>query len=119
MMPFDSFVLAAVLQEGRRDYLGAFVDQVYEPSPSRVALALTGRGPRRFLLLAIDAEAARAHFLSRKPEAPETPPGFCMLLRKELRGARLQGIEQPGFDRIARFRFERGGEARYLVHEIM
>jgi predicted ribosome quality control (RQC) complex YloA/Tae2 family protein len=118
-MPFDGFVLAAVLAEVERECRGAFVDQVYQPSAARVAVAFTGRGPRRFLLLAIDPEAARCHLLPAKPEVPESPPACCMLLRKELRGARLQVVTQPRFDRVARLGFERGGETRWLVHEIM
>jgi predicted ribosome quality control (RQC) complex YloA/Tae2 family protein len=46
-------------------------------------------------------------------------PPFCLLLRKHLRGARLQAVEQIRFDRVLRLAFSRGEESWALVHEVM
>src|SRR5690242_16764691 len=99
--------MAAALGELRSGYAGAFVDQVYQPEPLLVTLAFTGRGPRCYWLLACDARWARSHGTARRRDNPETPPGFCMLLRKHLGGAHLTGAEQVRFDRILRLTFRR------------
>jgi predicted ribosome quality control (RQC) complex YloA/Tae2 family protein len=117
-MTFDGFVMAAVVAE-MQSALGAFVDQVYQPDAARVVLALTGRGPRRFWLFSVAAAEARCHLVSARPETPDTPPTFCMLLRKHLRGAHLEAVEQPQFDRVGRLTFARGDERPALVHEVM
>src|SRR5207302_2397292 len=82
-------------------------------------LAFTGRGPRRFWLLSADARWPRAHAARARRPGPETPPGFCMLLRKHLGGSRLVEAEQVRFDRVLRLTFRRGEETRALVHEVM
>ena len=43
-----------------------------------------------------------------KRASPKTPTGFCMLLRKELKGQRLKCIAQAGFDRIVEIHFGNG-----------
>jgi predicted ribosome quality control (RQC) complex YloA/Tae2 family protein len=118
-MNYDSFCMAAAVEELRTGFLGAFVDQVYQPEPLVVALAFTGRGPRRFWLLSSDARWPRSHATALRRPNPETPPGFCMLLRKHLNGARLAAAEQVRFDRVLRLTFRRGEESRVLVHEVM
>src|SRR5437016_6485090 len=114
-MPFDGFVMAAVAAELAERAAGAFVDQVYQPGDARIVLALTGRGPRQFWLFSVEPEAARCHAFAGKMPAPPSstgklpvaPSSFCMLLRKHLRGARLQAIEQPRLDRVLRLTFSR------------
>ncbi|HEU4753475.1 MAG TPA: NFACT family protein [Armatimonadota bacterium] len=118
-MNYDSFCLAAAVEELRDTCLGAFVDQVYQPEPRLVLLAFTGGGPRRQWLFSSDARWPRAHATAERRANPPSPPGFCMLLRKHLSGARLAEVEQVRFDRILRLTFRRGEETRALMHEIM
>ncbi|MFC1722665.1 NFACT family protein [Nanoarchaeota archaeon] len=46
------------------------------------------------------------YLASSKPEAPITPPNFCIYLRKRLRSARLRSIEQIAFERVLKLHFE-------------
>lgn len=117
-MTFDGFVMAAVAAELRGE-MGAFVDQVYQPGATELVFAFTGRGPRALWLCSADAQAARCHALSERPEMPAAPPAFCMLARKHLRGGRLEAVEQVGFDRVLRLTVNRSGERCVLVHEVM
>jgi predicted ribosome quality control (RQC) complex YloA/Tae2 family protein len=118
-MTFDGFVTAAIRAELADDCAGAFVDQVHQPLATRAVIAFTGRGARQLWLFSVDAEGARCHAVQNRPSARGSPPPFCMLLRKHLRGARLEAVEQPGFDRVLRLRFHRGDGAPTLVHEVM
>lgn len=49
-----------------------------------------------------------------KKAAPETPPSFCMFLRKHLTGSRIRGISQHKFDRI----IEVETESNFLIIEL-
>lgn len=118
-MNYDSFCMAAIADELRAGVLDAFVDQVYQPDPLVVVLAITGRGPRRFWLFSSDARWPRAHATTLRRPNPDTPPAFCMLLRKHLNGSRLAEVEQVRFDRVLRLTFRRGEETRTVVHEVM
>lgn len=111
--------MAAAVDELRHRFMGAWVDQVYQPDPLSVVLAFTGGGPRRFWMASSDARWARSHAVGQRPAGGEMPPAFCMLLRKHLNGSHLTGMEQVRFDRILRLTFVRGGEERVLVHEVM
>ena len=118
-MNYDSFCMAAAAHELATGVLGAFVDQIHQPAPLEITLAFTGNGPRRIWLLSADARWPRAHETRVRRVNPDTAPGFCMLLRKYLRGARLQTVEQVRFDRILRLGFRRGDETCFLVLEVM
>src|SRR5206468_1595455 len=63
-------------------------------------------------------EAGRWLCLHEVEDKPESPPPFAQSLRRLLDNARIQGIEQRGFDRIAVFHLERGGEPINLVFEV-
>lgn len=54
-----------------------------------------------------------------KPKYPQTPPGFCMFLRKQLSGFVVKNIEQRGFDRILEIEFEKREEKKRLIVELI
>ena len=62
----------------------------------------------------------RIHLSNYKQKFPLEPWNFCMLLRKSLEGARLESIEQHGFDRIIELKFTRpkNDETRYVIAEL-
>jgi len=69
VIPFDTFVLAAVASELRRSVPGAKVQKVQQPSPAEIVLSLYGRAGAHKLLLSADplsvAEIARLVAVSR------------------------------------------------------
>ncbi|MCD6495951.1 MAG: NFACT family protein [Candidatus Aenigmarchaeota archaeon] len=46
------------------------------------------------------SDSEKMFLAQQKQQAPETPPNFCMFLRKHLAGATIKDIRQHGFDRI-------------------
>jgi predicted ribosome quality control (RQC) complex YloA/Tae2 family protein len=116
---FDSFVLAALVAELQRDWVGARVQAVYQPLPTELRLELVGRAGPRMLLLSIHPRAARAHFVQGRKTNPPTPPAFCQLLRKRLGGARIAAVDQPGFDRILRLELHTASACHFLHVELM
>ena len=76
--------------------VGLPLQRIIQPDEHSIAL----RFMRRWVLLAAHPQLSRLHELEGKPRAPETPPAFCMLLRKMLlNGALLRLRRSPG-DRL-------------------
>ena len=82
---------------------GAHIDKVQQPARDLLLLSLYSRRGSRRLLISAGVGMARLHFTSERFENPDTPPMFCMLLRKHLTGAVVERLWQPENERIAVF----------------
>lgn len=104
-MAFDATFFAGVLDEIREKTQDARVEKIHEPTRDTVILHLRCKSGRVRLLIAANPAGPRLHLTETNPENPDSPPMFCMLLRKHLVGGRLLAIEQPPMERLAVFRF--------------
>lgn len=105
-MPFDAIFMTALAGELRQTLIGGKVDKLYQPARDEAVLHMrAGRDNVRLLLSASPAHP-RAQLTKVPRENPETPPMFCMLLRKHFTGARLLELTQPSMERLLDFRFE-------------
>ena len=105
-MPLDAICMTALLDELRERLLGGKIDKIYQPTRDEVVFHMrTGSGNVKLLLSANPAHP-RAQLTEISRENPETPPMFCMLLRKHLLGGRLLELHQPPLERLVEFRFE-------------
>ncbi len=105
-MPFDAIFMTALAGELREKLTGGKVDKLYQPARDEAVLHMrAGRDNVRLLLSASPAHP-RAQLTRVPRENPETPPMFCMLLRKHFTGARLLELSQPSMERLLDFRFE-------------
>ncbi len=102
----DALTLAAVRRELEETVLGGRVQVVLQPDEQSLALELFQAGQRHWLLLSIAPQAPRVHLLAEKARrgTPVDTP-FLLLARKRLRGARLQEIIQPSWERLLYFAF--------------
>lgn len=88
---------------GRR-LSGLRVDNVYYEE-GRLLLKLRGEAP---LILVIEP-GRRAHVSWRsRPPSEYKPTPLLLLLRKHVRGSRVESVEQLGFDRVVKISFTRG-----------
>ncbi len=99
-MALDGATLSLIQREILHTALDARVDKIHKPSKDELIIQLRAKGGNVRLLLNAGAEGARIHFTQNAPENPQTPPMFCMLLRKHLSGARLCAVRQQGLDRV-------------------
>lgn len=99
-MALDGATLSLLRREIENTALDARVDKIHKPSKDELVIVLRAKGATQRLLLSAGAEGARIHFTADAPENPQTPPMFCMLLRKHLCGARLCAVRQQGLDRV-------------------
>lgn len=102
-MPLDAICINALVRELAQDLEGARIDKVQQPSKDLLILGVHGGGGGRRLLISAGAGSARVHFTEESFENPQSPPMFCMLLRKHLVGSRISSVSQPDFERMIVF----------------
>ncbi len=129
-MAFDAGMVLAITREldaklgEDNGFNGARVDKITMPERDEIHLLVhVGRENFR-LVISASVGNPRVHLTETAKENPNTPPAFCMLLRKHLSSSRIAHIRQPGFERIAEFEFDFKDEMgyiskKYLIAEIM
>ena len=123
-MPLDALCLSGLVHELNTAAAGAKIDKIHQPGRDEFIIAL--RSPLGNVKLLISASPAhpRVQLTNLTRENPDTPPMFCMLLRKHLNGARILDITQPPLERVVIIRMEAMDELgdrveRKLVLEAM
>ena len=105
-MPFDAIFMTALAGELREKLVGGKVDKLYQPARDEAVLHMRAGRENVRLLISASPSHPRAQLTKVPRENPETPPMFCMLLRKYFTGARLLELTQPSMERLLDFRFE-------------
>lgn len=123
-MIVDSTTLARLVAEVREYACGPAIRRIVQPRHDVVALELGRSGPWAGLLIDWSAEYGRLHLTRELPAPGPTEQRFGAVLRRVLRGARLEAIEQIDFDRVVQLRFSNceqlGPQSRRtLVAELM
>lgn len=123
-MALDGAFLYVVANEIRQTLLNARVDKISQPSREEIVVTMRFKGGSRKLFFSANANSPRLHFTGLSLENPQTPPMFCMLLRKHLNAGKLTDVRQPGLDRILILDFETVNElgdltTMHLITEIM
>lgn len=127
-MPFDAAMLAASVSEMSKYLIGARVEKISVPEKEEVIISfhtfIDGVSKTRKLAICTYPDNSCVHLTNVSRENPAVPSGFCLLLRKNLIGARLAEIEQLGFERALMLTFNTTDEMgyptqRYLVAETM
>ena len=106
-MPLDALCLSGLVHELSQAAAGAKIDKIYQPGRDEVLLAL--RSPTQGnvrLLLSANPTHPRPQLTRLSRENPDTPPMFCMLLRKHLAGGRVLSVEQTHLERVVTFTLE-------------
>jgi predicted ribosome quality control (RQC) complex YloA/Tae2 family protein len=110
----DLYYLVKEFQE----LVGARVDKFYEQAEDKKEFLFV------FHKSSIGKTMLRIHlpnivYLTEyKQVFPETPPGFCMFLRKHLGGGKIKEVRQKGFDRILEIVFDTKEGVRILICEL-
>ena len=116
-MAFDACMMRAVLSEFRGEFPEAKIEKVLQPQNDEIDLVIHyGRNSRR-LVFNVGPNAPRLQLSDRVKENPLKAPMLCMLLRKYFIGGKIISVDQPGFDRIARFTVSHYDEMGYLTEK--
>ena len=98
-MAFDGGFLYKITNE-LKSAVDCHIDKIYQPSKDELVFLLRKKGFAKRMIISSKSGAARIHFTDQKYENPETPPMFCMLLRKYFSSARLTDVVQNGLERV-------------------
>ena len=109
--------LRAVADELAGKLAATVVQEVRQPSPTAVTLALRAPAKTHHLLAEIAASEARVHLISTRSGTLDPPPPFVAKLRKELARGRVGRVVMPWDDRVLVMEFETRGGLRSLIGE--
>lgn len=109
-MPQDAYTLRYLCEELNLIFSNGKVNRITQPTNDQVVLTVyTGKRTEK-LLLDVNPSAPRIGVIKAEKDSPLTAPNFCMLLRKHLLSATIQGISLVGFDRIVKIDLMSSGE---------
>ena len=123
-MPMDGLTAGFAARELNELLRGGRVDKVTQPERDTIVMLIRTGGENRRLLLCASPSNARCHLTMSTWSNPLEPPAMCMLLRKQLAGARIASVRQVGGDRVIHVDMDAVNELgdhvlRRLVLEIM
>ncbi|MCR5565835.1 MAG: NFACT family protein [Clostridiales bacterium] len=123
-MPMDGLTVGFAARELNETLRGGRIDKITQPERDTVVLVIRAGGANHRLLLCASPNNARIHLTMGTYSNPLEPPTLCMLMRKQLTGARITEIRQVGGDRIVHVDMDAVNELgdhvlRRLVLEIM
>ncbi len=114
-MSLDGLSLSFLVSELHNRLIGGRIDKIFQPQKSTLVLIIRLANETVRLLLSASPEHPRLQITETAPENPETPPAFCMLLRKHLEGGRISSLEQESLDRIVRLYIDHRDEYGAIV----
>ena len=118
-MALDAATLALTAQELKTKLMDAKIAKIFEPTRDELVLTLRTRTETMSLLLSARSGTARVCFTQESFENPDTPPSFCMLMRKHLLGGRVIDVRMEPGDRIVYFTFQCTNEMGDLVQNTL
>ena len=122
-MAFDGIVTKAITAE-LLELKNARIDKVFQPNKNEIILGLYSNRKNYALDICIDAQNCRINLTTNTKPNPQVAPNFCMLLRKNLIGLKLNNIITFDLERLVILEFEGFDElddiiSKKLVIELM
>ncbi|MCT4621373.1 MAG: NFACT family protein [Marinisporobacter sp.] len=99
-MPFDGMVVSAIAHELIEKIQKGKIEKIYQPEADEINIFIRCFKEKYKLLLSASSKNPRIHLTKVDKVNPQSPPMFCMLLRKHLQGGRILDIRQKEFERI-------------------
>lgn len=101
-MPQDAFTLKYLCEELNDVFAGGKINRIIQPTSDEVVFTVyTGKTTRK-LYISVNPSCPRIGICDEERESPLTAPNFCMLLRKHLLSATIDGVSLLDFDRIVK-----------------
>ena len=113
---FTSFDVAVAVHELKEVIPNSRVNNIYQFNEKTLVIKLhkTDNPPLRLVMEA----GRRLHLTTYALKPPKTPPAFCMALRKHLRGAWVENLEQYEFERVVSLHFKTKTGLMRLILEL-
>ena len=123
-MSLDGIAMRALAQDLKTKLSGGRIDKISQPSATTMTMGVRAGGHNHKCYATINPQSARVSLTRKSFESPQTPPQFCMVLRKHIQGAVIEDIRQVDWERMIAFdlrgRNEIGEETTFtLLFELM
>jgi len=123
-MPFDGILTISMAKELNDMLSGGRIGKIRQIGHDALLMQIRAAGDNFRLLISCNPSSARIHLTERQLEGPDTPPVFCMILRKHLSGGIIKSFNTNGYERIITIETEVADELgdrsiKRLVVEIM
>lgn len=86
------------------------INKVYQLSKSDFLFVVRSSSKTESLYLSVSPQIARIHLTDFNYDKPQSPTGFCMLLRKYLENGQIKQIESLNYDRIIQITIENSND---------
>lgn len=116
-MAFDGIVTNNIVSELNTVLIGGKINKIFEPNKNEIVLGIYSHGINYALNLSIASDSYRINLTTHTKPNPLNAPGFCMLLRKHLNGAKIQKIYTIGLERIVYIDLECYNELNDLINK--
>ena len=114
-MNLEGLTLRLLTARLQQELLGGKIYKITMPSSQALLLFIRREHSATALLADLSGGSHALYIPDKLPENPETPPAFCMLLRKHLEEGRITKISQSGLDRVITLEIDLLGAASKLV----
>ena len=114
-MNLEGLTLKLVTDNLTRELLNSKIYKVFMPNPHALLLLVRRTRDTSALLADMNGGSPALYLPDKLPENPETPPTFCMLLRKHLEEGRITRITQSGLDRIITLEIDMLGASSKII----
>ena len=104
-MALDAITLALLAKELDSELQGARIDKIHQPSKDEIVMHMRKRDGNIKLLISARSGSARVCLTNESFENPQTPPSFCMLMRKYFAGAKFVAANSIKGERIIMLAF--------------
>ena len=118
-MALDALFLSHLVRELNTEVTGARIDKIHQPERDEIIMNLRAPSGNKRLLLSAGANYPRVHLTDKTRENPQTPPMFCMLLRKYFAGGRVLSVTQPRMERVVDITVEVNDEMGVSTQKIV
>lgn len=118
-MSLDAVTVKALCEELKPSLEGCRADKINQPGPNLFVFGFHGYSGSGNMLVSLETGSARVQLTERKYANTDTPPMFCMLLRKHILGGRLTEITQCENDRILKLVFEKASDFSGLSSTVL
>lgn len=99
-MSFDGITTKKIASELETALINGKINKIYEPNKNEIILGIYAQGTNYALNISIASDSYRINLTTHQRSNPLNAPGFCMLLRKHLMGAKIKKIYTLGLERI-------------------
>lgn len=114
-MNLEGLTLKLLTDYLNKNLLGSKIYKISMPTPHSLLLLVKRERSTAAVLADLGGCSPVIYLPDKLPENPDTPPAFCMLLRKHLEEGRINRITQSGLDRVITFEVDMLGASSKII----